>query len=116
MTETILYGIPNCDTVKKARTWLDAQGVDYAFHDYKKQGTDPARLAAWIETAGVDTVLNRRGTTWRKLPEADKADVDAAKAVKLLQDNPSMIKRPIVEDGGALLVGFKEDEWSAHFS
>ena len=72
--------------------------------------------AAWIETAGVDTVLNRRGTTWRKLPEADKADVDAAKAVRLLQDNPSMIKRPIVEDGGALLVGFKEDEWSAHFS
>ena len=116
MTETILYGIPNCDTVKKARKWLDAQGVDYAFHDYKKQGADPAKLAAWIETAGGDTVLNRRGTTWRKLPEADKADVDAAKAVQLLQDNPSMIKRPIVEDGGALLVGFKEDEWSAHFS
>jgi arsenate reductase len=96
VTETILYGIPNCDTVKKARKWLDAQGVDFAFHDYKKQGADPARLAAWIETAG--------------------ADVDAAKAVQLLQDNPSMIKRPIVEDGGALLVGFKEDEWSAHFS
>ena len=116
MTETTLYGIPNCDTVKKARKWLDARGIAYDFHDYKKAGADPARLAAWIEEAGVDTVLNRRGTTFRKLSEADKADIDAAKAVSLLQDNPSMIKRPIVEHDGALLVGFKEDEWSAHFS
>ena len=116
MTETIVYGIPNCDTVKKARKWLDAQGVEYTFHDYKKHGADPAKLASWIESEGVDTVLNRRGTTWRKLPEDDKADVDAAKAVKLLQDNPSMIKRPVVEHDGALLVGFKDDEWSAHFS
>jgi len=111
-----LYGIPNCDTVKKARTWLDARELEYIFHDYKKEGADPARLTEWIEAKGVDTVLNRRGTTFRKLSEEQKADIDAAKAVKLLQDNPSMIKRPVLEHDGALLVGFKEDEWSAHFS
>ena len=99
-----------------ARKWLDARELDYTFHDYKKEGADAARLAEWIEVKGVDTVLNRRGTTWRRLPEEEKADVDAAKAVKLLQDNPSMIKRPVVEHDGTLLVGFKEDEWSAHFS
>ena len=116
MTPTTLYGIPNCDTVKKARAWLEARGVDYAFHDYKKQGADAGKLAAWIDQAGVDTVLNRRGTTFRKLSDAQKADIDPAKAVSLLQDNPSMIKRPVVEHDGGLLVGFKEDEWSTHFS
>lgn len=108
-----LYGIPNCDTVKKARRWLDAQGIGYTFHDYKKEGADPEKLAAWIEAEGVDTVLNRRGTTWRKLPDAEKEGVDAEKAVRLLEENPSMIKRPVVEHGGALLVGFKEDAWAA---
>lgn len=111
-----LYGIPNCDTVKKARKWLEAQNLDYNFHDFKKEGADPAKLAAWIEAKGVDTVLNRRGTTFRKLSDEQKADIDAAKAVTLLQDNPSMIKRPVVEHGDALLVGFKDSEWSAHFS
>lgn len=108
-----LYGIPNCDTVKKARRWLDAQGIGYTFHDYKKEGADPEKLAAWIEAEGVDTVLNRRGTTWRKLSEEDKADIDAAKAVRLLEANPSMIKRPVVEHAGGLLVGFREDAWAA---
>ena len=108
-----LYGIPNCDTVKKARKWLDAQGLEYTFHDYKKEGADPEKLAAWIDAEGVDTVLNRRGTTWRKLSEAEKADVDATKAVTLLQANPSMIKRPVVEHPGGLLVGFSESEWAA---
>ncbi len=107
------YGIPNCDTVKKARRWLDAQGIDYAFHDYKKEGADPAKLTAWVDARGVDTVLNRRGTTWRKLPDEDKSDVDAAKAVRLLEANPSMIKRPVVEYPGGLLVGFDEGEWAA---
>jgi len=111
-----VYGIPNCDTVKKARQWLDARGVDYAFHDYKKEGADPERLRKWITAAGVDTVLNRRGTTFRKLSDAEKADVDEAKAVTLLQQHPSMIKRPVVEYPGGLLVGFKEDEWAAAFS
>ena len=107
------YGIPNCDTVKKARTWLDANGLEYTFHDYKKEGADAGKLAAWIEAKGVDTVLNRRGTTFRKLSDEQKADIDAAKAVALLKDNPSMIKRPIVEHDGGLLVGFKDDEWDA---
>lgn len=108
-----LYGIPNCDTVKKARAWLDGQGIAYTFHDYKKEGADPARLAQWIDTAGLDTVLNRRGTTFRALPEADKADIDAAKAVRLMAASPSLIKRPVVEHPGGLLVGFKADEWAA---
>ena len=111
-----VYGIPNCDTVKKARQWLDARGVDYAFHDYKKEGADPERLRKWIAAEGVGTVLNRRGTTFRKLSDAEKADVDEAKAVTLLQQHPSMIKRPVVEYPGGLLVGFKEDEWAAAFS
>lgn len=108
-----LYGIPNCDTVKKARKWLDAKGVDYAFHDYKKEGADPAKLAKWIDAHGVDVVLNRRGTTFRKLSDAEKADIDAAKAVTLLEQSPSMIKRPVVEYAGGILVGFKEGEWEA---
>lgn len=110
------YGIPGCDTVKKARKWLEAKGLDYTFHDYKKEGADPARLEAWIAAKGVDTVLNRRGTTFRKLAEADKANIDDAKAVTLLQTNPSMIKRPVIEHEGTILVGFKEAEWDAYFS
>ena len=108
-----LYGIPNCDTVKKARKWLDAKGVEYAFHDYKKEGADPAKLASWIDAHGVDVVLNRRGTTFRKLSDADKADIDADKAVSLLEQHPSIIKRPVVEHPGGTLVGFKESEWDA---
>ena len=108
-----LYGIPNCDTVKKARTWLDAQGLGYAFHDYKKAGADAAKLAAWCKAAGWDKVLNRAGSTFRKLPDADKADLDQAKAVALMAANPSCIKRPIVEYQGGVLVGFKEADWAA---
>ncbi len=107
-----LYGIPNCDTVKKARKWLDAQGVEYVFHDYKKEGADPAKLSAWVADKGVDVVLNRRGTTFRKLSDADKSDIDEAKAVALLTDHPSMIKRPVVEHDSGILVGFKEAEWA----
>lgn len=108
-----LYGIPNCDTVKKARKWLDTKGIEYAFHDYKKEGVDPAKLAKWIEAHGVDIVLNRRGTTFRKLSDAEKADIDAAKAVILLEQYPSMIKRPVVEHARGILVGFKESDWEA---
>lgn len=110
------YGIPNCDTVKKARKWLDANGHDYTFHDYKKEGADAGKIAAWIDAHGVDLVLNRRGTTFRKLSDDDKADIDAVKAVRLLAANPSMIKRPVVEHDGGILVGFKEDTWSAELS
>ena len=115
MTITV-YGIPNCDTVKKARSWLDAQGVEYAFHDYKKQGADAGRIAGWIKAAGVDKVLNRAGTTFRKLPDADKADLDETRAAALMAANPSCIKRPIVKHPGGLLVGFKPDEWAAALS
>jgi arsenate reductase (glutaredoxin) len=108
-----LYGIPNCDTVKKARAWLDAHGIAHTFHDYKKQGADPALLARWCEAAGWDKVLNRAGPTFRKLPETDKADLDAAKAVRVMAAHTSCIKRPIVAHPGGLLVGFREAEWAA---
>lgn len=109
-----LYGIPNCDTVKKARTWLDAQGHAYTFHDYKKEGADPERIARWIATAGLDVVVNRKGTTFRALAEEDKAlAADPATAPALLAANPSVIKRPVVEHAGGLLVGFKADDWAA---
>ena len=112
-----LYGIPNCDTVKKSRNWLDAKGLEYTFHDYKKEGADPGKLEAWIAAKGLDTVLNKRGTTYRKLTDAEKADAaDSHKAVALLVQHPSMIKRPVVEHGSTILVGFKEDEWSANLS
>ncbi len=111
----ILYGIPNCDTVKKARVWLDAKGVIYAFHDYKKAGADGAKLSAWCEAAGWETMLNRAGTTFKKLADADKAHLDQAKAIALMLDQPSMIKRPVVEHPGGILVGFKLPEWDAAF-
>jgi arsenate reductase (glutaredoxin) len=109
------YGIPNCDTVKKARTWLDARGIVFSFHDYKKAGADAAKLAAWCEVMGWETVLNRAGTTFKKLPDADKADLTQAKAIALMLAQPSMIKRPVVEHSGGLLVGFKPAEWEAAF-
>ena len=110
-----VYGIPNCDTVKKARAWLAARGVNYTFHDYKKAGIDADRLTGWIDAVGLDVVLNRAGTTFRKLPEAERADLDAARAVALMVANPSCIKRPIVEYPGGLLVGFREPAWDAAF-
>jgi Spx/MgsR family transcriptional regulator len=106
-----LYGIPNCDTVKKARAWLDGRGIGYAFHDYKKEGADRARLAGWVAQAGWERVLNRAGTTFRKLPDADKRDLDAGRAVALMTANPSAIRRPVVEHDGGLLVGFDAAEW-----
>jgi arsenate reductase len=106
------YGIKNCDTVKKAQTWLDEHGVAYRFHDYKTAGIDAARLATWIEAVGWEVLLNRAGTTFRKLPDADKADIDQARAVALMLGQPSMIKRPVIEYPGGLLVGFKPDVYS----
>lgn len=107
------YGIPNCDTVKKARKWLDEKGLAYSFHDYKKEGADPAKLAAWSDAAGWEALLNRRGTTFRKLDEADRADMDRAKAIGLMEAHPSLIKRPVVEHPGGLLVGFDAAQWEA---
>ncbi len=112
---TIFYGIPNCDTVKKSRNWLDANGIAYAFHDYKKAGADAGKLSAWCDAKGWETILNRAGTTFKKLPDADKVDLNQAKAIKLMLDQPSMIKRPVLEYAGGLLVGFKLPEWEAAF-
>ncbi len=102
-----LYGIKNCDTVKKACAWLDGKNIAYEFHDYKTAGVDKARLQRWADEVGWDVLLNRAGTTFRKLPDADKTKLDLAKALKLMVDQPSMIKRPVVEGAGALLVSFK---------
>lgn len=107
-----LYGIPNCDTVKKARTWLDQHGVAHGFHDYKKLGADSVRLAAWVERWGWEKVLNRAGTTFRALPEGDKAGLDAGKAAALMLANPSTIKRPVLEGDGVALIGFKAEDWA----
>ncbi|MBX9707405.1 MAG: ArsC family reductase [Caulobacteraceae bacterium] len=115
MTPT-LYGIPNCDTVKKARTWLDQNGQAYTFHDYKKAGIDRATLQAWVATHGWETVLNRAGTTFRALPEADRADLTADRAIALMLAQPSMIKRPVLDLGGRTLVGFKPDLYAAAFA
>ena len=114
MASITLYGIPNCDTVKKARAWLAERGVDHAFHDFKKQGVPPEHLARWLAAAGWDKVLNRQGTTWRKLDATAQAAVhDAASAADLLLREPSAIKRPVVEwADGAVTVGFALDDWS----
>lgn len=108
-----LYGIPNCDTVKKARTWLEGRGVAYTFHDYKKAGIDEARLRSWVDELGWETVLNRAGTTFRKLPEADRQGLDADEAVALMLAQPSMIKRPILDLGDRRIAGFKPEAYEA---
>jgi arsenate reductase (glutaredoxin) len=110
-----IYGIPNCDTIKKARDWLSAHGVAYTFHNYKADGVDRARLEAWVRQAGWEKVLNRAGTTFRALPEADKQGLDALKATALMLAQPSLIKRPVLEVGGRLLVGFKPESYAEAF-
>jgi arsenate reductase len=115
MTVT-LYGIKNCDTMKKARAWLDANGIKYAFHDYKAEGIDRARLKQWCGELGWETVLNRSGTTFRALSPEDKADLDAAKAIDLMLAQPSMIKRPILDLGSQRLAGFKPEIYATAFS
>ena len=106
---TTLYGIKNCDTIKKARAWLDAKGVAYTFHDYKVAGVTSGQLQGWAKVVGWQTLLNRGGTTFRKLPDADKADLSEKKAFALMLAQPSMIKRPVLEVGGEFLVGFKPE-------
>ncbi|MFF7708063.1 ArsC family reductase [Pseudomonas sp. NPDC007930] len=108
-----LYGIKACDTMKKARTWLDEHQVAYAFHDYKTQGIDREHLARWCAEHGWETVLNRAGTTFRKLADEQKADLDQAKAIELMLAQPSMIKRPVLDLGQRTLIGFKPDSYAA---
>jgi Spx/MgsR family transcriptional regulator len=114
MTVTV-YGIPNCDTVKKARNWLDAQGVAYRFHDFRKDGLDAGMIDGWVAEAGWEKLLNRAGTTFRKLPEEERAALDPGKAKAIMLANPSVIKRPVVTGAGPVIVGFKPDEWAARF-
>ncbi len=111
----ILYGIPNCDTVKKARVWLSEAGIEHAFHDYKKSGADPDRLRSWVRIHGWEKVLNRAGTTFRKLSEADRSGLDADKVVSLMLEQPSMIKRPVLEVGDRIEIGFRPERYAAIF-
>ena len=113
MKPVTIYGIPNCDTMKKARAWLDGHGIAHAFHDYKKAGIDEARLAAWSKKVGWEALLNRAGTTFRKLLDADKQGLNEKKAIALMIEQPSLIKRPVLDLGrGKLLVGFKPDVYA----
>ena len=108
-----IYGIKNCDTMKKARAWLEKHGVAYDFHDYKTAGVEPERLETWEKKVGWETLLNRAGTTFRKLPDKDKAGIDAKKATALMLKQPSMIKRPVLDlGGGKLVVGFSPELYS----
>ena len=111
---TTVYGIPNCDTVKKARSWLSEQGITYEFHDFKKQGVPAERLPQWMQAVGWEKLLNRQGTTWRKLDADTQAGAqDAAGAAALMQQQPSVIKRPVVQwPHGRITVGFAPDTWA----
>ena len=115
MTITI-YGIKNCDTMKKARTWLESHGVAYSFHDYKSEGIAKEKLKDWTDELGWETLLNRAGTTFRKLPESDREGLNERKAIALMLAQPSMIKRPVLDIGGKLLVGFKPEIYAREVS
>ena len=115
MKKVTVYGIKNCDTMKKARTWLDEHGVTYDFHDYKVSGIERERLEAWCKQVGWEVLLNRSGTTFRKLPDADRANLDQPKAVALMLAQPSMIKRPVLQRGANLLVGFDPASYQTTF-
>ncbi|HRE45258.1 MAG TPA: ArsC family reductase [Terricaulis sp.] len=110
-----IHGIKACDTMKKARAWLDAQGVAYSFHDYKAEGVEKAMLERWAQAVGWEVLLNRAGTTFRALPEAEKQDINEKKAIALMLKQPSMIKRPVLEQGAKIIVGFKPEIYAAAF-
>ncbi len=116
MTPSVtIHGIKACDTMKKARTWLDAHGVEYRFHDYKTAGIDRSSLERWARALGWETLLNRAGTSFRKLPDADRRDLDEAKAIALMLASPSMIKRPVLDTGKGLIAGFRPEIYAAAF-
>ena len=112
---TTIYGIKNCDTMKKARTWLDGHKVAYSFHDYKASGIDKPTLEGWAKKVGWEILLNRAGTTFRKLPDKDRENVTEKKAIALMLEQPSMIKRPVLDVGGKLIVGFKPEIYTKQF-
>jgi Spx/MgsR family transcriptional regulator len=110
-----VYGIKNCETMKKARAWLEQRGIAYAFHDYKAQGIDRGRLEGWAREVGWETLVNRAGTTFRKLPEDAKDGLTEKKAIALMLEQPSLIKRPVLDVGGKLTVGFKPEQYAGLF-
>ncbi len=110
-----LYGIRNCDTMKKARQWLDAHGVDYHFHDYRKDGLDEQQLRAWVDELGWGTLLNKRGLTWRKLPPEVREAIDEESAIQIMRENPAIIKRPLLDLGDRRVVGFDEARYAELF-
>ena len=112
---TTLYGIPNCDTMKKARAWLADNGIEYDFHDYKKLGIEKKKLDEWIKAVGWETLLNRRGMMWRKVPDDVKAAIDEKSAIKLMLETPSIIKRRVLEEKGKVTVGFKAEIYEELF-
>lgn len=114
MNSLTVYGIPNCDQVRKTRRWLDRRGVAYHFHDFRKDGVNEAQLKRWCAAAGWETVLNKKGTSFRRLAEADKQDLNRARAIKLMHEQPTLIKRPVVEQGDFVMVGFSENALSQH--
>ena len=116
MSEVVLFGIKNCDTMKKARAWLDARGVAYTFHDYKTQGITPETLELWVAELGWEALLNRAGTTFRKLPEAEKEGLTEARAIALMLAQPSMIRRPVLDLGKRRLVGFAPEPYAKAFA
>jgi Spx/MgsR family transcriptional regulator len=113
---TTMYGIPNCDTIRRARTWLEAHKVGFTFHDYKKAGIDKAMLEGWVKQAGWEILLNRAGTTFKKLHDADKTNLTEKKAIALMLAQPSMIKRPVLENKGKITVGFKPEDYAKLFA
>ncbi|QQZ30715.1 ArsC family reductase [Thiothrix subterranea] len=112
---TIMYGIPNCDTVKKARAWLGERGIEYTFHDFRKDGVNPVWLRAWVAEFGWETLVNRKGTTWRKLPEETRENMDEAIALVVMEELPSIIKRPLLDTGTRHVVGFSPDTYRELF-
>ena len=108
----IVYGIPNCDTVKKARKWLDNHNIAYRFHDFRKDGLDPSLLKKWAGKVGWEILLNRRGTTWRKLPEKTRETINSENAIRIMLENPPIIKRPVLVKGQKIIVGFNEEEYN----
>ncbi|MFL0805897.1 MAG: ArsC family reductase [Oceanobacter sp.] len=113
---TTLYGIPNCDTMKKARKWLDEAGVEYQFHNYKKDGLDPTLAEQWLSELGWEALINKRGTTWRALTDEQKTNMDNQNALAVMLDNPSIIKRPLLDTGSTKTLGFKAEQYESLFT
>ncbi|MEE9350962.1 MAG: ArsC family reductase [Thiotrichaceae bacterium] len=111
----IMYGIKNCDTIKKARKWMEANHVEYDFHDYREQGVNPVQLRNWVGKLGWEVLLNKRSTTWRNLPDETKQNMDETLAIHVMEDQPTIIKRPVIETANELLVGFNEERYQQNF-